>query len=116
VEPRTVAEATMSQLESVFGQLEPLRQAKEKTYPGPTPKTNPASVTQLEYPISGGNETTNVANQSINHAPLVSLHRSATGSKAPNIRSLKTKNRIPSTSTNTLPAVNRTFCNVLNEV
>lgn len=78
-------------------QREPATVAVETTnHPLGNPYTKPAIVTVLEYPIKGGNADTKVKAHNIIHPPLISLHFFAAGASIPNMRSLKTRNRMPS--------------------
>lgn len=67
-------------------------------------------VSKLEYPINGGNDTIKIRTQSISHPAVTSLHFFATGNRAPNMRSLYTKNSMPPTANTKFPTKNSTFC------
>ena len=66
-------------------------------------------VMSEEYPIKGGNDTTNIIAQSISQPAGMFLHFSAAGRRAWNILSLYTKNSIPNTSVAMPANEKRTF-------
>src|SRR5438046_10562459 len=90
-EPNTVAEATMN-------------------HPLVKPKTKPAIMTEVEYPIIGGKAQMKVKLHIMSHPPFKFRHFSAIGSSQPKIFSLKIKKRIPITKTIRMAIPASIFC------
>ena len=78
-------------------------------HPLGNPYTKPVTVTDVEYPITGGKAQTKVNTHNIAHPPGTSRHFLAAGASAPNIFSLKTRKSIASTR-HTTPAETSSIC------